>query len=236
VPQRIENALQGLAAPSTSALPDLTNHHQKEIAMFTIARKPTIFLIVVFLLFLVANVSMKKLSDSRLLLQTTTTSMSTTLLAQLRAIKELHTGIASVQTVITSSETSRLLGLPVGSTKLLYVAVGQVRAGIDLAELDESCISTNGNDITVTLPAARILDSKIDVGKSYVYDVQASICFAPDSVSLQGEAERRALREVEQAALACGLLEMAGEQAAQIARSLLSIAGAENVRVTVRAP
>lgn len=66
---------------------------------------------------------------------------SSQLLDKLKMVNELHTAMGIVQTIVTSSQDSKIFGMSVGSTKLLYVAVGQVRAGIDLAKLNPSAIT-----------------------------------------------------------------------------------------------
>ena len=128
-----------------------------------------------------------------------------------------------------------MLGLEIGSTKLLYIAVGQVRAGVDLAQLDESCIQKSQEETVIVLPAPRILDSKIDVEKSYVYDVRQSLAFAPDSILLHEAAQKLALKEIVDAAVDCGILDAAAQQAKWIVESLLQMAGMEGVRVDMQA-
>lgn len=78
-----------------------------------------------------------------------------------------------LQTVVTVKQDRRLGDLTVGSTKLLYVGIGQVRGGIDLAELTEADFSAEAGRLTVRLPAPRILD-KLDV-ELLVYDQRRSL-------------------------------------------------------------
>ena len=154
------------------------------------------------------------------------------LMEKLQSLRELHTAISSCQVIVTATQEKTMLGLGVGETKLLYVAVGVVRAGVDFSQLDENSISIQGKSAKVTLPAADILDSKIDVEKSFVYDVRQST-LGPRGFDLQGEAEKQALREVEEAAMGCGVLELAQEQAALTIKSLLELVGYDVVEVNV---
>lgn len=139
---------------------------------------------------------------------------------QIKLLSELNTGISFVQTVVTVMDKSELLGFSVGSAEILYVAAGQVRAGVDLSEISESDISSDGV-IHVRLPKAKILSSQLDIENSYAYDVRESFLFAPDTISLQSEAQRIALDRVVSAALKGGILKASADNAAQVVEKFL---------------
>lgn len=139
---------------------------------------------------------------------------------QIKLLSELNTGISFVQTVVTVMDRNELFGVPVGSAEILYVAAGQVRAGIDLSEIDESDISSDGV-IRVRLPKPKILSSQLDMENSYAYDVRESFLFAPDAVSLQEEAQKLALERVVCSALEGGILKASADNAAQVVEKFL---------------
>ena len=85
---------------------------------------------------------------------------------RLRGASELTTAVHDLQTVVTVKQDRQLGGMTLGSTELLYVGIGQVRGGIDLADLGESAFQAEGSRLTVRLPAPRILDKKLDVERS----------------------------------------------------------------------
>jgi len=159
------------------------------------------------------------------------TKFRTQILEKLRTVNELHTGIAMVQTIVTNSEGRRLLGVEIGSTKLLYVAVGQVRAGIDLSKLTADSIINRNGRLSVMLPQVEILDAKLDVENSYVYDVRRSVVLAPDAVELHADAQRKALDEITTTATRCGILEMAEDQAKNVLGALLGMMGFSEVHI-----
>ena len=140
---------------------------------------------------------------------------------KVQSLKELHTGSAWIQTVVAYEEKNEVLGIPVGSAKMMYVAFGEVRAGVDLSELDDNQIWMNKDTIRVRLPAVKILDSKIDVDQSFVYDVRTSLILAPDTTLLQSDAERVALKKIVETAVEEGLLDVATENAVDVVRELL---------------
>jgi hypothetical protein len=155
-------------------------------------------------------------------------------LERLRTVSELHTGVASIQTVVSSSNARQMLGMEIGSAKLLYIAVGQVRAGVDLSNLDETCVRKSEDGTVILLPSPRILDAKIDVEKSHVYDLRQSLAFAPDGIQLHEAAQKLALTQIVEAAVDCGILDVAAQQAKWIVESLVKLSGLEGVRVEVQ--
>lgn len=139
---------------------------------------------------------------------------------QIKLLSELNTGISFVQTVVTVMEKSELFGISVGSAEILYVAAGQVRAGVDLSQITESDITSDGV-IRVRLPKAKILSSQLDIENSYAYDVRESFLFAPDTISLHSEAQKIALDRVVSAALKGGILKASADNAAQVLEKFL---------------
>ncbi len=151
---------------------------------------------------------------------------------QLKGLNQLNCAQSTIQTIVTTEDSTKLLGFPIGSTKLLYIGLGEVRAGVDLSEMDVNQISIS-DSVSVSIPQARILDSKIDIGRSYVYDVRASMFFAPDITPLQSEAQQDALRRVEKAAIETGLLDLANQNAAEIVKKLVEDVVVKEVTVLV---
>lgn len=161
------------------------------------------------------------------------TRMHTQIVDKLKTIRELHTGVAVVQTIVTNSQGKKVLGMEIASTKLLYVAVGQVRAGIDLAQLNADSIAKENEHLLIKLPPVQILDAKIDVENSYVYDVRRSMVLAPDAFDLQSDAQRKALEEIMATSIRCGILDMASEQAKNVILTLLQMLGFSHVKIEV---
>ena len=86
-----------------------------------------------------------------------------------------------------------------------------------------------GTKATVTLPPCQILDSKIDVNRSYIFDVKRSLVLSPKSIHLQTVAERQALNEIQATAINAGLLQQAEKQAQILVRYLLETSGIREV-------
>ena len=94
---------------------------------------------------------------------------------KIRNIQELSTVVQTMETIVPASAERKVGDLSLATTRLLYISRGEIRAGVDLAELTDKDIKTTGNKIEVNLPPAKILDSKIDVNHSRVYDYESRL-------------------------------------------------------------
>ncbi|MGD1937867.1 MAG: DUF4230 domain-containing protein [Cyanophyceae cyanobacterium] len=142
---------------------------------------------------------------------------------KIRGASELTTMVYSTEAIIPTSRDLQLGQVTVGSTRLLYIAYGEVRAGIDLAAVKKEDVVWDGSTLTVTLPAPKILDSKIDVTRSRVYDYNRGFLglgpdVAPELITL---AQQKALDTVTQSACDRGLMTQAGERAKTVVGQLL---------------
>lgn len=156
-------------------------------------------------------------------------------ITQVRRVSELTTTVFVMETVANASKDRTLGPFTVGQTKLLYVAHGEVRAGVDLSQITPEDITVAGDTIVISLPPPRILDAKIDVGKSYVYDYEENF-FAPPSPELQSVAEQTALQQIRAGACDADILQTANEEAELAIGSLLTAAGYANVTVLAQPP
>ena len=72
---------------------------------------------------------------------------------QVQDASELTTAIFTMEAVVPTQQDSTVGGLVIGSTKLLYIAHGEVRAGIDLSKISVADVQAVGETLTVKLPA-----------------------------------------------------------------------------------
>ncbi|WP_228015253.1 DUF4230 domain-containing protein [Synechocystis salina] len=66
--------------------------------------------------------------------------ISTLVVQQIRAVSELTTTIFAMETVVPTSQERQWGNFTLGRTDLLYIGYGEVRAGIDLAQMNERSI------------------------------------------------------------------------------------------------
>ena len=160
---------------------------------------------------------------------------STAIVERLQNLQELTTTVQTVEKIVPTSADRKIGDLPIATTRLLYIARGEIRAGIDLGELSDRDITIDRRTIEIDLPTAKILDSKIDVESSRVYDYDRGFLnLGPDvAPQLQTLAQRNSLTEITTTACQEGILERANLQAQESISQLLVNFGYEEVIVNV---
>ncbi len=161
--------------------------------------------------------------------------MRTIVVRQVRGVSELTTAIFSMEAVVAQSRDRTLGPFVIGQTKLLYVAYGEVRAGVDLSRVSADDVQVISDTVIIRLPPPQILDRKIDVERSYVYDFERGL-LGPEDPEMQSRAERVALEKITQTACETGILEEANQRAEMAVSTLLMAAGFREVRVVTRPP
>ena len=165
------------------------------------------------------------------------TDISTTVVNQIQNASELTTTIFAMQTVVPTSQNRQIGYWQIGTTKLVYIAHGEVRAGVDLSQLMPENVRVTDGQVNIQLPPPQILDSKIDVDRSLVYSYdQGFLNLGPHVPNeLQTLAQQKALTEVISAACRTGILEQANQQAESAIANLLNISGYPVVKVQTTA-
>ncbi|UBF26770.1 DUF4230 domain-containing protein [Kovacikia minuta CCNUW1] len=157
---------------------------------------------------------------------------------QVRNASELTTAVFTMEAVVPTSQDSNIGGFVLGTTKLLYIAHGQVQAGVDLSQLTPENVQVGSDRIQIQLPPPTILDSKIDVSRSSVYDYNRGMLgLGPDvAPQLQALAQQEALKKIITAACSDGVLTKASDRAKLVVTQLLATTGYKAVAVEVQPP
>lgn len=157
---------------------------------------------------------------------------------QVRGASELTTAVYSMESVVPTSRDRTLGNYVIGKTTLLYIAHGDVRAGVDLAALRPEDVQVVGDSLILRLPPPQILDSKIDVNRSRVYDYDRGFMgLGPDvAPELQELAQRETLARIVETACTDGILQSANERAKLTVTQLLNTAGYAQVTVETQPP
>jgi hypothetical protein len=157
---------------------------------------------------------------------------------QVRGASELTTAVFTMEAVVPTRQDRTLGGYKIGSTTLLYIAYGEVRAGVDLKDLDTNDVTLVNDTIQLQLPPPRILDSKIDVNRSSVYDYDRGfLSLGPDvAPQLQTLAQQETLKKITTTACSEGVLEQANDRAQLVVEKLLNTAGYKQVEVKTQSP
>jgi hypothetical protein len=157
---------------------------------------------------------------------------------QVQDASELTTAIFTMEAVVPTQQNTTMGGFVLGTTKLLYIAYGQVRAGVDLSQIAPTDIQVQDGRLLVRLPAPKLLDSKIDVSRSNVYDYNRGFLgLGPDNApTLQSLAQQQALDKIVTAACQEGILQRAGDRAKLVVSQLVKLPAYKEVQVEVAAP
>jgi hypothetical protein len=128
---------------------------------------------------------------------------------QIQSLSRLETASYTVEKVIEGgvSQGNPLLNAILGD-RLLFIAHGEVIAGVDLGHLEAGDVVVGEESVSVRLPPAQILSSRLDNAKSRVYDRQQGL-LAPRNPNLETEVRLAAEREILQAACEGGILDQA---------------------------
>lgn len=152
---------------------------------------------------------------------------------QIRQASELTTAVFTMEAVVPTQQDAAIAGMVIGTTKLLYIARGEVRAGVDLNEISPKNVQITGDTVRLQLPAPKILDKKLDVTRSSVYDYnRGPLGLGPDvAPNLQKLAQEEALKKIQLAACADGILDKANDRAKLAVSQLIRISGIKQVLV-----
>ncbi|MGA2112345.1 MAG: DUF4230 domain-containing protein [Anaerolineales bacterium] len=128
-----------------------------------------------------------------------------TIVREVRSLARLETIQYTVEKVITAETGQGPLGFLFGD-RLLFIAHGDVIAGVDLGQLKPGDVWVDaGGRAYIRLPEAEIFVATLDNQKSYVYDRQTGLLTHGD-MSLETDARQAAEGQIRQAALDDGIL------------------------------
>ncbi|NOQ39161.1 MAG: DUF4230 domain-containing protein [Anaerolineales bacterium] len=134
-----------------------------------------------------------------------------TIIHEIQSLARLETIKFSLEKIITAEIHQGAFDWLIGD-RLLFVAHGEVIAGIDLNKLDPEDLEVKNGVLYVTLPDVEIFITAIDNEQSYVYERDTGL-FTHGEVDLETEARRVAEQEIEKSALEDGILDLAEQNA-----------------------
>ena len=150
-----------------------------------------------------------------------------TIINEVRPMARLETIQYTVEKVVTAEIGQEFLGDFFGD-RLLFIAHGEVIAGIDLSKLSSEDLEMSEGILVLDLPDPEIFIATLDNDKSYVYDRQTGFLRKSD-VDLETQARQIAEDAIEKAAIEDGILEHANANAEMFMERLLADLGFEQV-------
>ncbi len=155
-----------------------------------------------------------------------------TIIRDVRSLARLETLQYTVEKVITAESGQGVLSSLFGD-KLIFVAHGQVIAGIDLSKMTPEDVKFGNGLLTLQLPAPEVFVTTLDNDKSYVYDRTTGLLTKGD-INLESAARREAEGEIEDAAIEDGILDLAKVNAEAYLTRLLKELGYPDVAFTYK--
>ena len=154
-----------------------------------------------------------------------------TVVNKIQRLQRLETVSYSLDKIVEGNRQSSVLPDFLVGDKLLLVVHGESIAGIDLGQLKTSDVQIHGRDIQVHLPAPQIFLTSLDNAKTRVYSRTTGL-LVPEDPNLESEVRAEAQKQIQDAALADGILKTARKNASAAVTTLLLGLGFERVTVT----
>lgn len=157
---------------------------------------------------------------------------SVTVVRSVQSLARLESVQYTIEKVIRAETGQGVFG-PLLGDRLLFVAHGEVIAGVDLSKMGPSdvLVSSDGR-VTVIVPSAEIFVTRLDNEKSYVYE-RATGLFTKGDINLETQARQVAEDEIRNGALEDGILSTAQTNANNVLERLLRSLGFTDVVIVV---
>lgn len=154
-----------------------------------------------------------------------------TVLTQVQGLSQLVSVKYVLEKVVLIEDESHWYELQLGENRLLMVAHGVVKAGVDLAELKPGDLKVSGKKVTLKLPPARITDSYLDDNLCEIVDRKTGLLRSFDK-DMEQTARRQAVEDINRAARNSGIIKDAQERARLQIKALLLQLGFEDVEIS----
>jgi hypothetical protein len=135
-----------------------------------------------------------------------------TVVHQIQQLQRLETVSYTMDKIISGEHGNAYLPKFLAGDRLLLVVHGEVVGGINLANLQPGDVQIEGHKVSIHLPAAEVLSTRIDNARTRVYSRDTGLFSSPDP-NLESEVREEAERQLQQAALQDGILKIAADNA-----------------------
>jgi len=142
---------------------------------------------------------------------------TSTVIQQVRTLSELVTVKYVIEKVVILEDVKWVAVL--GESRVLMVAHGTVKAGIDLSKMQPSDLEVTGKRVVIRLPPAQITDAYLDENQTRIIERTTGLLRTFDK-DLEQTARQNAVDDIRRAARTGGILKDAEERAEAQLRSL----------------
>lgn len=152
---------------------------------------------------------------------------------EIQSLNRLETTSFTIEKIIEAGNDGNVFQDILYGDRLLLIAHGQVKAGVDLSQISKENVEITGDTLKITLPDTEILSSSLDSDKTTVYDREQGILSRGDK-DLETQARQAAERAIRQAACDSGILSQAAQDARTQFSNIYKLAGFNQVQVIVQ--
>lgn len=151
-----------------------------------------------------------------------------TVVDRIQRLQRLETVVYTMDKVVTGSKENSILPDFLAGDRLLMLVHGEVVAGIDFSGLKSGDVKVNSRQVRLHLPAAEVFSVRLDSAKTRVYSRQTGL-LVPTDPNLETQVRQEAEKELQESALADGVLRTAQQNATSTISSLLQGLGFEKI-------
>lgn len=153
-----------------------------------------------------------------------------TVVDRIQRLQRLETVVYTMDKLVTGAKENPIFPDFLAGDRLLMLVHGEVVAGIDFADLKPGDVQVNGKQIHLHIPAPQIFRTRIDSAKTRVYSRQTGLLVSTDP-NLETQVRQEAERQLQEAAMADGILRNAQQNAISTLSSLLQGLGFEKIDI-----
>jgi Protein of unknown function (DUF4230) len=151
-----------------------------------------------------------------------------TVVNKIQQLQRLETVVYTMDKVVSGEKESVILPDFLAGDKLLMIVHGEVVAGVDFSGLKSGDVSVSGKNVSLRLAPAQVFLTRLDNTRTRVYSRQTGL-LVPVDPNLETQVRQEAERQLQQAALADGVLKTAQQNARTTLTSLLQGLGFSSV-------
>ena len=153
-----------------------------------------------------------------------------TVVRQIQKLQRLETVSYTMDKIISGEHSNAYLPKFLVGDRVLLVVHGEVVGGINLARLQPGEVLIQGQKVSIHLPPAEVLSTRIDNARTRVYSRDTGLFSSPDP-NLESEVREEAERQLLQAALQDGILKIAADNARSTISGMLKGFGFHEVEI-----
>jgi hypothetical protein len=151
-----------------------------------------------------------------------------TVVDRIQRLQRLETVVYTMDKLVTGEKENPLLPDFLAGDRLLMIAHGEVVAGIDFSNLKPGDVRVDVKQVHLHLPMPQVFSTRLDSAKTRVYSRQTGLLVSTDP-NLETQVRQEAERQLQEAALADGILRNAQQNATATITSLLQGLGFEKI-------